>query len=336
MIESLNINKSIKIPGTSFNEQDINKEKEINPENEFKNPYLKKDDVPKIEIINKNKMIYDGIEYNINEYLNEINKVHIDIFDTSIYNYCKKCRKKINRHFCKKCNKNLCEKCYEELNCIDNGPTWDLDDIKDSYIDNINEIKNILNNNIIYIKEEDEVIKRINNYININIINNDKFIDDINLIGADFSLNKDIEYNDILLIYQIISEDYINYFHYKNIENILNYLRDNYNSEDNNKYNGYGKIIYENGEYYIGEFKDGLKYGKGILYYKNGKIMFLGDFIDDKFEGAGYFSYQIYDYYIGERKDNIKNGKGILYYILKMELNIKVILLIIELMDMEQ
>ena len=27
-------------------------------------------------------------------------------------------------------------------NCIDNGPTWDLDDIKSNYIDNINEIKN--------------------------------------------------------------------------------------------------------------------------------------------------------------------------------------------------
>ena len=39
--------------------------------------------------------------------------------------------------------------------------------------------------------------------------------------------NKIIENNDFLLIYQIISEDYINYFHYKNIENILNYLKDN-------------------------------------------------------------------------------------------------------------
>ena len=93
-----------------------------------------------------------------------------------------------------------------------------------------------------------------------------------------FSLNKNIEHNDILLIYQIISEDYINYFHYKNIENILNYLKDNYHNKDNSKYNGYGKMIYENGEYYIGEFIDGLKHGKGILYYKNGKIMFLGGF----------------------------------------------------------
>ena len=125
MIDSLIINKTMKIPVTTSNEHDINKENEINQENEFKNPYLKKDDVPKIEIINKNNMIYDGIEYKINEYLNEINKVHIDIFDTSIYNYCKNCRTKINRHFCKKCNKNLCEKCYEELNCIDNGPTLD-------------------------------------------------------------------------------------------------------------------------------------------------------------------------------------------------------------------
>ena len=28
--------------------------------------------------------------------------------------------------------------------------------------------------------------------------------------------------------------------------------------------------VYENGEYYIGEFKNDLRHGKGILYHKNG------------------------------------------------------------------
>ena len=33
----------------SFNDRVINKENEINPENESKNPYLKRDDVPKLK-----------------------------------------------------------------------------------------------------------------------------------------------------------------------------------------------------------------------------------------------------------------------------------------------
>ena len=135
--------------------------------------YLKKDDVPKIEIKNKNEMIHDGNEYKINEYLSEINKIKNDFFDVSIYNYCKQCRKNVNRYFCK--------------NCYNNSPSWDLDDLKNSYIENIKEIKNILNNNIIHIKEDDEIIKKINDYINNYIINNDKYIDyNDNLINNDF------------------------------------------------------------------------------------------------------------------------------------------------------
>ena len=41
-LDSFNINKSMKIPDNYFDEQVINKENEIIPENECKNPYLKK------------------------------------------------------------------------------------------------------------------------------------------------------------------------------------------------------------------------------------------------------------------------------------------------------
>ena len=64
------------------------------------------------------------------------------------------------------------------------------------------------------------------------------------------------------------------------------------------------KIEYENGEYYIGEFKNGLKNGKGILYYKNGNIKYDGYFIDDKFEGNGKYIYEDGKYYIGEWKND--------------------------------
>ena len=54
---------------------------------------------------------------------------------------------------------------------------------------------------------------------------------------------------------------------------------------------GFGKYIYENKDYYVGEWKDYLRNGIGTLYNKYGKII-----------------------YAGEWKNNLKNGQGKLYY----------------------
>ena len=62
-MDFLNIDTSMKIQDFFSKEQAGYKENEIIPELEVKNPYLKKDDVPKIEIINENQMIYDGKNY---------------------------------------------------------------------------------------------------------------------------------------------------------------------------------------------------------------------------------------------------------------------------------
>ena len=43
------------------------------------------------------------------------------------------------------------------------------------------------------------------------------------------------------------------------------------------------KIILEDGKYNIGQYKNGLRNGKGTMYYANGKIKYKGDWIDDKF-----------------------------------------------------
>ena len=51
----------------------------------------------------------------------------------------------------------------------------------------------------------------------------------------------------------------------------------------NDKYEGKGKGIWENGEYYIGQWKNGLRNGKGTLYNKNGDIIQKGNWINDKF-----------------------------------------------------
>lgn len=50
---------------------------------------------------------------------------------------------------------------------------------------------------------------------------------------------------------------------------------------------GFGKILFENGEYFEGEFKNGKANGEGILIFDNG------------------------DYYHGQIQDNKASGKGI-------------------------
>ena len=51
----------------------------------------------------------------------------------------------------------------------------------------------------------------------------------------------------------------------------------------NDKRDGNGKNIFENGYYYIGQFKNGLRNGKGILYYSKGNIKYEGNWIKDEF-----------------------------------------------------
>jgi hypothetical protein len=54
-----------------------------------------------------------------------------------------------------------------------------------------------------------------------------------------------------------------------------------------NKREGKGKYIYENGDYYVGDFVNGLYHGNGIEYYKNGNIRYEGEFKDNLYDGKG-------------------------------------------------
>ena len=53
----------------------------------------------------------------------------------------------------------------------------------------------------------------------------------------------------------------------------------------NGKAEGYGKCIFENGNYYIGQVSNTQRNGKGIMFSKNGEIINDGYFFNDKFEG---------------------------------------------------
>ena len=78
----------------------------------------------------------------------------------------------------------------------------------------------------------------------------------------------------------------------------------------NDKCEGFGKYIKENGFIYIGQWMNGLKHGKGMIYYPNGNIKYDGYFVNDKYEGFGKYIDITGNYYIGQLLNNLKHGKG--------------------------
>ena len=93
------------------------------------------------------------------------------------------------------------------------------------------------------------------------------------------------------------------------IKPVLDIIEDDIKNKDIDK-----KIVYNNGNYYIGNVRNGLKHGKGKEFDKNGNIIYEGDFYLDKYEGKGKKIYESGNYTIGEFKDGLRNGKGIHYY----------------------
>ena len=82
----------------------------------------------------------------------------------------------------------------------------------------------------------------------------------------------------------------------------------------NDKYDGKGKYIWKNGEYYIGEWSKGERNGKGADYYKDDKIRYEGDFLNGKYHGNGKYILENGEYYIGQFLNGERNGEGKLFY----------------------
>ena len=74
------------------------------------------------------------------------------------------------------------------------------------------------------------------------------------------------------------------------------------------------KIIFKSGNYYKGQFFNSQMHGKGIIYYKNGNIKYVGEFANNRLEGMGKYIYENGDYYIGKFVNNKRHGEGKLYY----------------------
>ena len=72
-------------------------------------------------------------------------------------------------------------------------------------------------------------------------------------------------------------------------------------------------MIFYDGSYFIGQFKNNLRNGKGIEYYKNGNIFYDGDFIDNKREGNGKYINEDGEIICRSISEWIKKWKGKIY-----------------------
>ena len=121
----------------NFSFQSENDESKYIPKESLKNPYLTKDYVPELIIVNKNIMFCDKKEYEIKEYIKlKNNAVNEFLDDIMIYNHCEKCKKYENKYFCKNFFKNICDNCYEKCQ-IEKHDIVNLEKMKEESISNI-------------------------------------------------------------------------------------------------------------------------------------------------------------------------------------------------------
>ena len=80
---------------------------------------------------------------------------------------------------------------------------------------------------------------------------------------------------------------------------------------ENDKFNGKGRLLSLNGDYYEGDFNMGLIEGNGTFYSKKEGYKYIGDFKEYKFHGEGRIIYEKEDIiYEGEFNEGYKHGFG--------------------------
>ena len=82
---------------------------------------------------------------------------------------------------------------------------------------------------------------------------------------------------------------------------------------DKGQKGNFGRIFNEEGRLiYEGEYKDGLRNGKGTYYY-NGGCKYVGEFVNGNIEGNGVFYWEDGTRWEGPFKNNLMNGEGKYY-----------------------
>ena len=218
--------------------------------------------------------------------------------------------------FCKTCQKNLCLLCTDEHK---NHEIVNFENIfvkKDEYSKDLNDFGIIISK----LKEHFDEIKEIFN----NIISNiDKYYKINQNIFDNYEYNKRNYHvlnnlNEFKNNNKIIIKDINNIINEENYLNKFNYIIDMYNKFNDKRINNESEID-ENGDKYVGEFKKGLRNGKGVLYYNEKdvykRIKYVGEFRNGMREGKGILYWKDGSRYEGDFKKDEKDGKGFLYYI---------------------
>jgi len=213
---------------------------------------------------------------------------------------CKKHNESFNK-YCKVCKENICIICendHNNHNIIDFGKMIPK---KDELIKGMEDLQLEIDK----FKNKIEIIKEIFNRI-------------INMMKKYYEINSNIINN-----YDISKRNYTQLLNLNNIKNNNENLIKELNNVINDDFDeifkfSIDKYYNENGEKYIGEMKDGMKNGKGILFYNKNdaykRIRYEGYFKNDKFEGKGIMYYKDNERYVGDFKNDKFEGKGIMYY----------------------
>ena len=82
----------------------------------------------------------------------------------------------------------------------------------------------------------------------------------------------------------------------------------------NNKKNGLGIYTFPNNEYYEGNFEDDLYNGQGQYIWGNNGNKYIGEFKNGKIEGKGTFSYEDGTIFVGNFIEGYKNGEGYIQF----------------------
>ncbi|WP_168120198.1 stalk domain-containing protein [Paenibacillus sp. HB172176] len=81
----------------------------------------------------------------------------------------------------------------------------------------------------------------------------------------------------------------------------------------NNRFDGIGKTVYDDGSYHFGSYSKGLKEGVGKAYATDGTLVYSGTFKDNDMTGRGNYFYGDFRYN-GDMESTYFIGQGRLYY----------------------
>ena len=82
----------------------------------------------------------------------------------------------------------------------------------------------------------------------------------------------------------------------------------------NSNYDGKGTFRFKSGDVYIGQFKNGKYNGHGVYQFTNGSI-YSGDYLEGRKNGFGTYTFNNGDKYEGEFKNGNYHGYGIFKFI---------------------